>query len=320
MTAEVEASPNPAPVLRPNAELVHGILPILVCSVLWGTVGLVSVYAPAAASPESVGAGGMIVAGTLMLAVRPGARTLIRRARGLDRLLLVIGSFGLLSYPLAFFPAVRHLGIALATAITLGSAPLFAGLIARFVERRPLTRRWLRCAPIAVAGTVLMVAGDASARAVSTVGVVLALIPGLAYATVSTVAARLIGQGEASKDVYGTMFGTCAVWSVPVLLLCGAHGLGSVRGIAVVLYFGCVTNYLSYTMFGSALRYTTAATATTVTLTEGAVGTLLGVFAHGERLAAPAWAGLGLLAVALVLLSLPKRAARATGSRTAPLN
>ena len=323
MTLEVEAS---RPALHPNTELVRGILPILVCSVFWGAVGLVSVYAPAAASPESVGAAGMIVTGTLMLAARPGARTLIRRARGRDRLLLVIGSIGQLAYPLAFFPAVRDLGVALATAITLGSAPLFAGLMARFVERRRLTRRWLRCAPIAVAGTVLMVAGDASAHAVSMIGVLLALIPGLAYATVSTVAARLIGQGKASGDVYGTMFGASAVWSVPVLLLCGTHGLVSVRGIAVVLFFGCVTNYLCYTMFGSALRYTSAATATTVTLAEGAVGTLLGVFAHGEHLAAPAWAGLGLLAVALVLLSLPRRAAgaRAAGlpdeRRTAPLD
>jgi len=304
MAVEVEAS---RPALLPNTEFMRGILPVLVCSVLWGTVGLVSVYAPAAASPESVGAGGMIVAGTLMLAVRPGARALLRRARGLDRLLLLIGSFGLLAYPLAFFPAVRHLGVALATAITLGSAPLFTGLISRFVERRRLTRRWLQCAPIAVAGTVLMIVGDAGVRGVSMPGVVLALIPGLAYATVSSVAARLIGQGKASKDVYGTMFGASALWSIPVLALVGAHGLVSVRGIAVVLFFGCVTNYLCYTMFGSALRYTSAATATTVTLAEGAVGTLLGVFAHGERLGAAAWAGLGLLGVALVLLSLPKR-------------
>jgi DME family drug/metabolite transporter len=103
------------------------------------------------------------------------------------------------------------------------------------------------------------------------------------------------------------MFGLCAVWSVAVLAFNGTHGVLSVRGIAVVLFFGCVTNCLCYTLFGSALRYTTAATATTVTLAEGAVGTLLGVFAHGERLADAAWAGLGLLAVALVLLSLPRR-------------
>jgi DME family drug/metabolite transporter len=143
---------------------------------------------------------------------------------------------------------------------------------------------------------------------VSVVGVILALIPGLSYATASTVAARLIGKGNASGDVYGSMFGTCALWCVPVLVASGGlHGLLDVRGISVILFYGCITNYLCYTLFGRALHYTTAATATTVTLAEGAVGTLLGVFAHGERLAPAAWGGLGLLAVALVLLSLPGR-------------
>ena len=310
MTVEVDVSSRAA-LRAPRTEFVRGILPILVCSVLWGAVGLVSTYIPAAASPASVGACGMIVAGVAMLATRPGARALIRHARGYDRVLQIVGSFGLLAYPLAFFPAVHRLGVALATAITLGSAPLFTGLISRFVERRELTRRWLQCAPIAVGGTVLMVTGDAGAHSVSILGVVFALIPGLAYSVASSVAARLIGHGHASGDVYGSMFGTCALWCVPVLALSGGvHGLVDARGVGVVLFYGFVTNFFCYSLFGSALRYTSAATATTVTLAEGAVGTLLGVFAHGERLAPVAWLGLGLLAVALLLLSLPKRAQR----------
>jgi DME family drug/metabolite transporter len=329
MTVDLDVS---LPTLRPHTELVRGILPVLLCSLLWGAVGLVSVYAPAAASPESVGACGLLLAGLLMLATRPGARSLLLRAFGAaapkqavtsrrdttprcesfarERGLIVLGSFGLLCYPLAFLPAVRLLGVALATAVTLGSAPLFAGLIARFVQRRALGRRWLQCAPPAVAGTVMLVAGDGSAHSVSALGVVLALIPGLSYATASTVASVMIGSGHASKDVYGAMFGTCALWCLPVLAVGGIGWLFAARGMGVVLFFGCVTNFLCYTVFGNALRYTSAATATTVTLAEGAVGTLLGVFVHGERLAPAAWSGLVLLAVALLLLSLPKRAMR----------
>lgn len=336
MTVELDVSlPNPSlPDSHAHTELVRGILPILLCSALWGMVGLVSVYAPASASPESVGALGLLVAGVLMLATRPGARTLVlralvkrtaprrvraRRSRGRrvptghERLLIVIGSFGLLCYPVAFFPAVRLIGVAMASVLTLGSAPLFTGLISRFVLRQNLSRRWLQCAPLAVAGTALLVAGDGSAEHVSVLGVVLALVPGLSYSTASCVAGRMIDAGHASKDVYGAMFGTCAVWALPVLAAYGVGWVLGVRGVMVVLFFGCISNFLCYTLFGNALRYTSAATATTVTLAEGAVGTLLGVFVHGEHLAPASWGGLALLAIALLLLSLPKRAARAAG-------
>lgn len=292
---------------RPRTELVRGVLPLLACSVLWGTIGLVSLEAPADASPESVGALGICLAGVLMLATRPGARSLLRKARGGTVAQVLLGSVSLLTYPLAFYPAVRILGVATATVITLGSAPLFAGMIARFVQRRPLTRRWLQCAPVAVAGTALLV-GGAHHTSGENRGVILALIPGLAYATASTVAAGMIERGVGtSQDVYGAMFGTAVLWCGPVIASYGVHWAEQPRGLAVALYLGCITNGLGYTLFGNALRYTSAATATTITLAEGAVGALLGVFVHGEHLAATAWAGLGILACALIMLSLPQR-------------
>jgi DME family drug/metabolite transporter len=291
---------------RPRTDLVRGVLPLLGCSVLWGTIGLVSLSAPATAAPESVGALGICLAGVLMLATRPGARGLLRRARGGTLAQVLLGSLSLLSYPIAFYPAVRILGVATATVITLGSAPLFAGLIARFAQRRRLTRRWLRCAPIAVAGTALLACGGGGSG--DGRGIVPALIPGLSYALASTVASRLIERAAgSSQDVYGAMFAVAALWCVPVLVGYGAHWALEPRGLAVVLYLGCVTNCLGYTLFGNALRYTSAATATTVTLAEGAVGAVLGVLVHGERLGAAGWAGLVLLAGALVMLSLPQR-------------
>lgn len=63
---------------------------------------------------------------------------------------------------------------------------------------------------------------------------------------------------------------------LPVPAVGGVAWVASPRGLSVVLFFSCVTNFLCYTLFGNALRYTSAATATTVTLAEGAVGTLLG--------------------------------------------
>lgn len=296
------------PAHPPRTELVRGVLPLLACSLLWGTIGLVSLAAPASAAPESVGAAGIASARLLLPAIRPRARRLLRRARGRTAALVLIGSFGLLTYPLAFYPAVRILGVATASVITLGSAPLFAGLIARFVQRRPLGRRWLRCAPVAVAGTALLTVGSVDGRGVDGRGVLLALIPGLAYAVASTVASRLLERGAGTaQDVYGALFGVSALWCIPVLAWYGVHWVLEPRGLAVALYLGCVTNGIGYVLFGSALRYTSPSTATTITLTEGAVGALLGVFVHGERLDTAAWIGLVLLAGALLVLSVPRR-------------
>lgn len=293
---------------RRRTELVRGVLPLLACSALWGTIGLVSLSVPASASPESVGAVGIGLAGLLLAAIRPGARRLLLGARGRTRALVLLGSVALPAYPLAFYPAVRILGVAAATVITLGSAPLFAGLIARLVQRRPLTRRWLRCAPVAVAGTAMLAFGGAGGRPADGRGVVLALIPGLAYACASIVASRLMEAGTASSlDVYGAMFGTAVLWCAPVAAWYGVHWVLEPRGLAVALYLGCVTNGLGYALFGNALRHTSPATATTITLAEGAVGALLGVCVHGERLGATGWAGLAVLAAALVVLTSPAR-------------
>lgn len=65
-----------------------------------------------------------------------------------------------------------------------------------------------------------------------------------------------------------------------------------------------VPMFLGYLLFGIGLARISASTATTVTLIEPAVATLLAVLVVGERLGGTGWAGLALLAAVLVLLVL----------------
>ncbi|HEY3873168.1 MAG TPA: EamA family transporter [Actinocrinis sp.] len=313
-----------------GAQFRRGILPILLVSVLWGAIGLVSDLAPAAAPTSALGAAAALLGGSLMFltALRAdpaGIRRLLATRDRRTRPLLASGAVTILAYHQAFFPAVRLLGVAPATVLTLGSAPLFAGAISRWVERKPLPARWIRCAPIAVVGCALVIVGaaqaanggsqhSAQAGADRALGVVLALVPGLAYASTSIIAGRLIAAGHASRDVMGAMFGGAALIAVPILAVTGVSWVFGLRGAGVVLYLGVVTNYGCYTVFGGALRHTTAAVATTVTLSEGAVGALLGITVRGEVLTPVGWIGLALLAVALTVLSLPSRRARRAGS------
>lgn len=300
----------------------HGALPLLLVSTLWGLGGLVSTLAPARASTSALAAAGMLLGGGLMLGFTPGARRLLRTRDRYSRLLLTLGTLTVLAYQQFFYPAIRQIGVAEATVIALGSAPLFAGLLSRTIDHARLPFRWLCCAPIAVIGCTLLIIGHGTGAGLGAgshsqaLGVILALIPGLAYAVTSTVAGRLIGAGNASADVMGAMFGGAALLSVPILAVTGVGWLSSTHGLGAALFLGLISNCLCYTLFGRALRHTSAAIATTLTLAEGAVGALMGVAIRGERLTLLAWIGLGLLGAALLTLCVPARL-RTQPARTA---
>jgi DME family drug/metabolite transporter len=61
--------------------------------------------------------------------------------------------------------------------------------------------------------------------------------------------------------------------------------------------------FLGYVLFGIGLARVTASTATTITIAEPAVATVLAVLVVGERLTTLGWAGLGMIALVLVLLA-----------------
>jgi drug/metabolite transporter, DME family len=315
-TAASTIATAPATGTDHSIDLRRGALPILLVSTLWGLGGLVSTLAPAGASTSALAAAGMLLGGGLMLVRTPSARRLLLTRDRRERLLLTLGTATVLAYQQFFYPAVREIGVAEATVIALGSAPLFAGLLTRAVDRRPLPARWLYCAPFAVVGCALLIAGHGSGAGLGPgphsqpLGVALALIPGLAYAGTSIVAARLITAGNHSAGVMGAMFGGAAVLSAPILAVTGVGWLADAHGLGSALFLGLVSNFFCYTLFGRALRHTSAAVATTLTLTEGAVGTLMGVAVRGERLAPIAWAGLALLGAALFVLCVPIRSFR----------
>jgi DME family drug/metabolite transporter len=101
------------------------------------------------------------------------------------------------------------------------------------------------------------------------------------------------------------MFGAAGLAVLPVLLASGTGWLGSWRGAAVALHLAACTTFLAYRLFGRGLRSTPAQVATTLTLAEPAVATLLGVAVLSERLPVLSWCGLAVLAAGLACLAIP---------------
>ena len=303
------------PPARP-AGLISGPVPILTAAVLWGTTGTASTFAPAGAAPAAVGSAGLTLGGLLLFLSARTGRTRTGRAgrvrperyaRG-ERWLLLLGAVAVAGYPVSFYPAVARSGVAVATVIALGSAPVFTGLLAWLFRQAKPTARWAGATVAAVIGCTTLVLAPALAGGTapaSAIGMALAALAGLSYAGYSLIGGRLIAGGHPANAVMGTMFGGGAVLVLPVLLSGGTHWLITLRGAAVAAHLAVITTFLAYRLFGHGLRHASAQTATTLTLAEPAVATVLGVAALGERLPALSWAGLAVLATGLAILTFP---------------
>ncbi|WP_229928536.1 EamA family transporter [Kitasatospora xanthocidica] len=285
-------------------------MPILTAAVLWGTTGTASSLAPGGAPAAGIGAAGLVLGGLLLFLTDRTARTLPRGCGARERWLLAAGALAVAGYPVTFYPAVHRTGVAVATVIALGSAPVFTGLLGWLARQGRPSGRWAGATAAAVLGCAVLVLGPELAghgTAVDPLGVLLAALSGLSYAVYSLIGGRLIAAGRPSGGVMGTMFGGAALIVLPVLLAGDPAWLASVRGAAVALHLAVVTTYLAYRLFGHGLRHTSAQTATTLTLAEPAVAAVLGVAALGERLPAVSWCGLAVLAGGLAFLALPAR-------------
>ncbi|MDI2125553.1 DMT family transporter [Yinghuangia seranimata] len=298
-----------APV-RPHARQARGAtrafargpLPILVACLLWGSTGTVASFAPAGAGPAAVGCSGLLFGGLLLFVTTRGAWALLRGASGRELRALALGAVAVAGYPVTFYPAVARCGVAVATVVALGVAPLFAGL----AERSAGGARWWAATTAAVAGCALLVVGqDAAGARADLVGVGLAVAAGLSYAVYATVGARLIAAGRRSRPVLGVMFAGAAVLVAPLVVADGGW-LASGRGLAVAAHLSVLTTFAAYTLFGFGLRWTTAATATALTLAEPAAAAVLAVVVLGEPMAALSWAGLAVTGVALGALTLSR--------------
>lgn len=121
-----------------------------------------------------------------------------------------------------------------------------------------------------------------------------------------------MNSGIGGAPAMGAIFGLGGIALMPILLLTGAPLIASTQAMMVELYMALIPMFLGYLLFGYGLTQIAPSAATTLTLAEPAVATLLSVVIVGERLPAIGWAGLAGMCASLLILSL----APATQERT----
>lgn len=271
---------------------------VMVAAMLWGTTGTAQSFVPPQLSSYWVGALRLAVAAlffwpTVLLTDRPAlAVAALRRLpwRGIS-----LAAVCMCAYNLAFFAGVRACGVAIGTAVALGSGPVWAGLLQAFLNKALPTRSWWLGTMIAVVGVVAMATGGGLASGVSPAGVLLCLLAGLSYATYALVNQRMVREASLAA-VTTTVFTLAALLAIP-----GAAALAGIPQLhandaTIVLWLGVVSTGIAYLLFSHALQHISAATGVVLALAEPVTAFVLAIAVVGER---PGWVGASGLAAVL---------------------
>lgn len=273
-------------------------LAVLGAAALFGTSATsVQLLAPDAPSTSvaalrlAVGAAGLVA----VVAWRLGGRVLVQ----LWRQPLVWGmGVAVAAYQGLFFLATARTGVALGTLITLGVAPLIAGLVGWALREGAPGWIWVVATTLAVAGLGMLTAGAVHTR--DPIGIAAALGSGACYALYTVLGVRLTRAGAAPSAVLAAAFTVGAVLLLPAVI--GTTWWLTPSGFVEVLWLGLVTTTAGYLLFGIGLRILQPGHIATLTLLEPAVATLLAVVVLGEPLGTLGWLGCLVILGALALL------------------
>lgn len=261
---------------------MQAYLLIILAAILWGTTGTSQALAPAGASPLAIGTMRLLIGGSA-LSILAMSRGELRWHRGWLRAETLFSGLSAAMYQLTFFAGVSLTGVAVGTMITIGSAPIFTGILGYLFEHELLNRRWWMATTLAIFGGILLAfAGDETVR-VNLLGILLALSAGFSYGVFALVNKRLVALFSPDATM-AISFSLGAILLLPTLLFVNIAWVATVGGAVVVLHLGLIATALAYMFFGRGLKSIAISTAGTLSLAEPLTATLLGVFLLGEQL------------------------------------
>lgn len=280
-----------------NTHPALGVALVLGAAALWGTTGTAQALSGQGLAASWFGALRLAAAALFFAAVAAlTLRGAAWRAARLPRDALLIAGLSMAVYNLAFFAGVRATGVAVGTAVALGSGPLWAGVLQSLLQRQVPPATWWLGTALAVGGGVLLSTGGAGALALDGTGIGLCLLSGLAYAAYTLATKRLVPLAPPALITLGA-FGCAALIALPAAWLDAGWPRPGAADLIAVVYVGVFTAGIAYLLFSHALRHISAATGVTLALAEPVVAFGLALAVVGERPGAAAFLGL-LLVVA----------------------
>ncbi|MFD7731076.1 DMT family transporter [Kitasatospora phosalacinea] len=290
----------------------RGLLYVALAATAWGTAGAAAalLFQRSGLGPLALTFWRSVGGAAVLLALRPftGPRPAAARP-AVGRILL--NGLGLTLFQAAYFLAVRHTGLAVATVVTLGSAPVLVALGGRLLMGERLGRAGLAAVAGAVLGLGVLVLGGAAAGSgggVEPAGLAWALASAAGYAAITVATRHRASRTGAADDPAATTlwsFGVCAVCLFPFALAEGPlPSTGSLPETLLLLgYLATVPTALAYALYFAGAAVVRAATASVVALIEPLSATAFAAAVLDEPLTPAALLGTAVLLLSVTALA-----------------
>lgn len=276
---------------------------ILFAAMFWGTTGTTQTYLQGGISSFAVACVRSGIGGGLLLMVVLFMRKM--KWRSWPWKWNIAAAIAIALFQCFFFSSIRFTGVAIGTVVTIGSAPVFSGLIEWFIWKTEPSRIWALATSFAIVGCVLLFVNRGDA-VIDVLGVMLALAGGLMFALYTNVSKQLTKLAEPLPAVAMT-FSLCALFLAPIALTKNISWVMETSNLVPMLYMGIMTTSVAYLLFLSGLRFVSSSAAVTLSLAEPLTAALLGVFFLGEYLSWTAWLGVSLILGGILVITVGGR-------------
>lgn len=277
---------------------------VLLGAVLWGTTGTTQTFLQEGISPFAVacvrsGIGGGLLLVLVLLMKKMNWRTWPWKWN-------LLAAIAIALFQCLFFSSIRFTGVAIGTVVTIGSAPVFSGLLEWAVWKVKPGRIWAVATSFAIIGCALLFVNRGE-TIIDPFGIAMALCAGFMFALYTSVSKQLMKHVETLPAVAMT-FSICAVMLAPLALMDGVAWIADMGNLVPMLYMGIITTSIAYLLFLAGLRSVNSSAAVTLSLAEPLTAALLGVLFLGEYLSFTSWGGVLLILGGIVVLTFDNRA------------
>ncbi len=273
---------------------------VLLAAILWGTTGTLQTYLQEGISPISVAAYRSLFGGGLLLIILVLMKKINFKAWSWKWTILAAFLIGL--FQISFFSSIRLTGVAIGTVITIGSSPIFAGIIEWLLFKRRPNHVWVVSTLLAVVGVVLLFVRKGGS-VIHPTGILFALCAGVFFALYTNFSKRLMEREDTLPAVAMT-FTLCSLFLLPLSIQDGYSWLTIPTNVGTILVMAFFATSLAYILFLYGLQRISPSSAVTLSLAEPLTAALLGVFLLKEKLDVVSWLGIACVLSGIIVLTL----------------